>query len=344
VKASAPELAIIIVGYNSQEYIDECFASLHKSSYKSFTIFYIENSQDGSAEFIKKKYPNTVVFAETKNQGFAVGNNIGITAALKQNFKYIFLLNPDTVVKPDCLQELMDAASPKTILQPLILLEKEGVKTTQVNTAGNILSYLGFSYCGGYMEEAATFKGKAEITVASGAGVFFPAEALRKLEGFDPLYFMYHEDVDLSWRARKAGYDLFLLPSAQLWHKYSFSRNDTKFFYSERNRLLFILKNFSWLLLTLSLPFHIVNELLLCLFALIGGWLPAKLRGYGSLIKLFPTIMRSRGSARKTQVRSEHQLKHLLSASIRFSEVKVPLIGVYNFFAGAYWLLISWLI
>lgn len=338
-------VAIVIVGYKSRSDLEECLSSLKKSTFQDFQIIFVDNhSEDGSLELVKKNYPQAAAIPAKENLGFAAGNNLGLAVALKGSFSYVFLLNPDTTVAPDCLAELMAAANPKTILQPLILLNQKGQPTTLVNTAGNSLSYLGFSYCGGYLEEAAQFTQQVPITVASGAGALIPVEVFRTVGLFDPVYFMYHEDVDLSWRARKAGFELLLIPTAKLWHKYSFSRNNTKFFYSERNRLLFISKNFGAPLLLLTLPFHLLNELLLCLYATASGWLPAKLRSYLSFFKLLPDTLRQRQEWKSKQVCSDHQLKYLLSDTIGFSEVKVPLLEVYNLFAKGYWLLIRWLI
>lgn len=342
---AATDLAVVIVGYNHRSYLEECFASLKASTYRSFNVFFVDNaSKDGSAEFVRKHHPEITLIEAGGNLGFAGGNNLAIAEALRQDFPYLLLLNPDTVLAPDCLGALMKEAKPDLVLQPLILLHRDGQPTELVNTAGNSLNYLGFSYCGSYLDPAADHAADTSITLASGAAVLFPAPALRTIGLFDELFFIYHEDVDLSWRARMAGYDIRLVAAARLWHKYSFSRNATKLFYSERNRLLFMLKNYSLGLLVCLAPSFVLNELLVCLYALVSGWLPAKLRSYGQVARLLPEIGRKRRQLAPLRKRSDHELAPFLSSRLGFSEMKLPLIEVYNFLSYLNWSLIQLII
>jgi GT2 family glycosyltransferase len=336
-------LAIITVGFNNQRYVKEYFDALKKSTFQDFDVIYIDNaSEDETLSLVRREYPKAKLIPSQENLGFAGGNNLGISFALKEKYEYIFLLNPDTKIAPDCLEILMGQANQQEILQPLILLD-DGTENT-VNTAGNVIHFLGFSYCGDYNQKAQTFTEKKSISTASGAAVLFPASILKVIGAFDPTFFVYHEDVDLSWRAQKAGYSLFLIPGARVLHDYSFSRNNKKFYYAERNRLMFIAKNFGVPLLVITFPLHLINELLLCLYALVNGWLLEKLKGYLSIIRLYPDILYERKKVNSITKRSDHSLKQLFTRSIGFNEVQIPLLTVYNRFTDLYWGLTNWII
>ena len=258
-------ISIIIVGYNSLKYLDDCLSSLFESSYKNFEVIFVDNnSKDSSMSFIKKAFSTVEIIESKKNLGFAGGNNLGIKKALKNKSEYIFLLNPDTIIDKDCLEKLINKADDRTILQPLILLHENSKKTNLINTTGGYLNFLGFSYCSDYRLDKKMAKEK-DIAIASGAAVFIPAEILRKIGLFDESFFMYHEDVDLFWRARLFGHNIKLLPNALVWHKYSFSKNNKKIFYVERNRLLFLYKNFELKYWILILPIFIFNEIIVVL-------------------------------------------------------------------------------
>jgi GT2 family glycosyltransferase len=204
-----------------------------------------------------------------------------------------------------------------------------------VNTAGGYLNFLGFSYCGGYKEPSSSFSSAKEIIVASGAGAFIPRKTFDEIGGLDEVFFMYHEDVDFLWRARLAGYKIMLIPSAKMWHKYEFSRNKKKFFYSERNRLLFLLKNYSLKMLLVILPALLLSDILMILFSIKEGWFGYKLKSYFSLFSLFPYIMRERKIIKRKV--SYHKLKLLIDSEISFSEVKIPALRLYNLFNAYYW-------
>jgi GT2 family glycosyltransferase len=117
-------LAIITVGFNNQRYVKEYFDALKKSTFQDFDVIYIDNaSEDETLSLVRRE--------------------LGISFALKEKYEYIFLLNPDTKIAPDCLEILMGQANQQEILQPLILLD-DGTENT-VNTAGNVIHFLGFS-------------------------------------------------------------------------------------------------------------------------------------------------------------------------------------------------------
>ncbi len=328
-------VAIVLVGFNSRKYLDDCLQSIQASHYKKYEIIFVDNfSTDDSVAYIRQHYPAVTIIENPGNYGFAKANNSGINYALAHGANAVFLLNIDTVLDPDCLGTLVKESDKKTVLQPLILLHDHGKKTHLINTTGNYLNFLGVSYCSGYR----TPENKAmaqEIPAASGAGLFVPKPIMQAVGGLDERFFMYHEDLDWSWRARKLGFTIRLIPQAKLWHKYAFSRNKTKMFYVERNRLLFLFKHFSSKTLILISPMLVLQELLALALATKEGYLGPKLRSYGQIIGMMPYYLSYRKAEKR--IKTDRDLKFLIGGGINFSEVKVPFLSLYNRMLEAYW-------
>ena len=328
-------LAVIVVGYKSRNDLPACLQSLKGSTYKDFITLFIDNSgDDGSLEYVQAEFPEVECIPNTENLGFAKANNLAAKRAKELGAQYVFLLNPDASVEKTCIAELMKNASSKDIIQPVILLESDPKK---INTAGNILHYLGFSYCGHYKETYVRSDERLPVSIISGAAVLIPMEVISKIGLFDEHFFMYHEDADFSWRAQIAGYNLSCLYSVTALHRYEFSRNMKKMFYTERNRWLLMLKNYQFWTLIVVLPVQLVNELSVLVFALIGGWFPEKLRSYGAILTALPRTIRQRGEVRKMRHRSDRSLAPLLAARLDFSEITIPLLGLYNGCVALYW-------
>lgn len=334
-------IGIVIVGFNSKKYLKSCFESIKKSSYKNFKIIFVDNfSNDDSAVYIKKNYPDIILIKNKHNYGFAKGNNIGIKKVLALKCDYVFVLNPDTILDDDCLTKLAKKANQKSILQPLILIYERGKKTNLINTTGNYLNYLGFSYCNNYRKKISKIEVIDDIPSASGAAMFIPSNIIKKVGLFDELFFMYHEDLDLCWRARIAGFNIKLISRAKVWHKYSFSKNKEKMFQAEKNRLLFIFKNFQNKTILLILPMLIINEFLLIVYSLLNKWLLFKLKTYIEIIFQIPKTVKNRILIQNHRLINDNKLKKYINSDISFSELDSALLMPYNLILKFYWFII----
>lgn len=338
-KKPSPKIAAIVVGYNSRKYLDECLGSLQKSSLKP-AVYFIDNGTDGSVKYIQKNFPDVTAWNSGSNLGFAAGNNVAVERALADGAEAIFLINPDTVTAPDCLEKLWEHFDETTVVQPLVLLHKDGKATKLVNTWGNPLHYLGFSYAGGNNEPAPKDTEPREIMIGSGCALLIPAGLIKEAGLFDEKFFTYHEDVDTSLRWRIAGAKILCVPAAKVWHKYHFSRNPNKFFFFERNRALTILKNYQWKTILLALPMLVAVELLMLLYSVIGGFFGAKLRAYPSFWALIPHALKERRKVQKLRKVSDKQLYPLWTSQLKFSEVDNAAVKLFNVVSGIYWKII----
>ena len=213
-------------------------------------------------------------------------------------------------------------------------------KTDLINTSGGTLNFLGFSYCSNYRKKSEEISENTEIPVGSGCALFCPVSVIKKIGFFDPVFFTFHEDVDFCWRARLFGYKILVIPNALVWHKYEFSRNKNKMFYFERNRLLFLMKNYSPWMMLITFPAMLINEILMVIFSIMAGWTPLKIKSYFAVFALLPHVIKERKRINKKE-KNYHQLKTFINSDISFSEVKVPGLKLYNFLTFCYWSLIK---
>lgn len=325
------KIAVVVVTHNAGRYLDDCFGSLAAADRHGLDVdvIVVDNaSTDGTAERLKHDYPAVRVLLNRKNLGFAGGNNVGIRTALDQGADYVFLLNHDTEVALDFLTEAVRVAQADekiAAVQSLLLLHPA---KDLINSAGNAIHFLGFGYCRDYRRPAAGWRhtGIREIAYASGAAVLYRASALRSVGLFDEELFLYHEDLDLGWRLRLAGFSDVLAPHSIVYHKYEFSRSIAKYYYMERNRYIVLFKNLrSWTLILL-LPWLFLSETALFLAALRSGWWKQKLRVYLYFLNPAAWLRLGRERARVQSLRqvSDREIVRLFSPVIEFQDVSGP--------------------
>ncbi|MDA2936593.1 glycosyltransferase family 2 protein, partial [Patescibacteria group bacterium AH-259-L05] len=196
---SNPKIAVIIVSYNGREFLPDCLYSLKQQALKPSQIIVVDNhSSDDTIPYIKENFSDVILIENKKNIGFARGNNVGISEALKKNPDYIFLLNQDTICDSYCLKELSVTAqtSHKKIFayQSLLLCWPEKEK---IQTSGDKIHFLGFGHSGDYKKQYNNVTMRQlnkDITYASGAAMFINVQALERVGLLDRDLFMYHED------------------------------------------------------------------------------------------------------------------------------------------------------
>jgi N-acetylglucosaminyl-diphospho-decaprenol L-rhamnosyltransferase len=264
-------VSVVVVNYNCKKWLDRFFPSLRAQTIFDRTeVVMVDNtSKDGSAEICETEmaaWPNGVFLQTGGNYGFGGGGNRGAKIA---RGKYLFFLNPDVWLEPDCLEELVrhTEGSEVKVAGPLVL-DYDGDNV-------QVMGASGFDVFGGMIP--ARPGGKDDRLFAIGTFFFIERELFQKLGGFDEELFLYNEEMDLSWRAWIAGESIVLASSARIHHQGASSgertvenrTNETKRFYSNRNQLLVILKNAQSLLLVLALS----QTLLIMAEAIVGTFL-----------------------------------------------------------------------
>lgn len=224
-------ISVVIVNYNVKHFLDQCLASVNKAceNIKAEVFVVDNNSFDGSVEMVLQKYPNVKVIANKDNKGFSYANN----QAIKQSDSdYILLLNPDTIVEeetftktiafmdntPDCGGLTVKMIDGKGNFLPE---SKRGLPTPKVA----FYKIFGFSsmfpkakefgrYHLGFLPDNETHS----IDVLSGAYMMMRYETLQKVGLLDESFFMYGEDIDLSYRITQGGYKNYYFPETKIIH------------------------------------------------------------------------------------------------------------------------------
>jgi GT2 family glycosyltransferase len=209
-------------------------------------------SVDGSPVYIKKEFPLVRLIELKENSGFAEGCNIGIRAS---GGDYVALLNSDTEVEPQWLEDLYKSASKNEttgMVASKILLDRD---TREIDSAGMLIYPDGIGRQRGRGEiDEGQFDKEEETLYPSGCAALYKREMLNEIGLFDKDFFAYCEDTDLGLRGLRAGWKAVLAPKAVVYHKYSGAAGAYSVFkalHVERNRIWVALKNFplTWLLL-----------------------------------------------------------------------------------------------
>lgn len=205
--ARAP-VAVIVVSWNSSRYLPGCLDSLSKLVRPPAEVVVVDaGSSDGSADLVRRDYPEVRLDARAENVGFCRGNNLGIRATASP---YVLVLNPDTLLEPDFLEELLPLfGDPRVGMAAgkLIRFDRE-----TIDSAGQLLSRSRRPKDRGYgRRDRGQFDRDEEVFGVCGAAAFYRREMLESIADpggayFDESFFSFGEDLDLAWRARRAGW------------------------------------------------------------------------------------------------------------------------------------------
>ncbi len=237
-------IALVLVHYRQAELTRRCLRSLLAYLEGSYSIYVVDNaSADGSLECLSAEFEadGIVFLPQSHNLGFGEGCNQGMWQALQDGAEGVLFLNNDTWVSRDILIPLRQASQD---------YGHQALLSGQIYTASGDVWFSGGYYSLSWMrvEHCQEPLRKAQQTrFISGCLVFLPAEACRQLQGFDPRYFLYLEDLDLCLRARKQGFALICLPEVQVFHAVSASTGGAAglgVYYQNRNRWL-IMRQFA---------------------------------------------------------------------------------------------------
>lgn len=337
---NSPLVSIMVVTYNSQNYIKACLEKLFKTKYPKFEIIVVDNaSSDKTIEIIKKKFVKVRIIQNKKNLGYAGGNNLGVKNA-KGNL--VAFINPDTQVLPEWLKPLVNTIqSPRTAAcQPKIMLLQD---KKLICATGKISNFLGFETLSNYKDKDFSMKIK-EITSFSGSAVLIKKDIYKKLGGFDDQFFMYYEDGDLSWRIRLSGYNIKMVPESVVYHEYKFQPDEeyqkekNKFYLLERNRMLMILKNYSTKTIFMILPVLILMEMGMCYYFLRKGWWREKGKEYLWLISNLSKILNKRKINQKNRKTKEREIVQNFTGRLEFKEINNSVLKYFaNPFFAYYW-------
>lgn len=297
--------------------------------------------------------PLVTVHTNPTNTGFAGGHEDALRLSAAYEPTYVYLLNQDTHVAPDFLVMSVAAAeanSRAVLVQSRIMMGDE----VHVNSCGNAMHFLGFGFTLGYKDtfvpgtSIETQRHGLPMFYASGAGVLLRMALLPKIGGmFAPSYFMYHEDLDLSWRTRLAGFDVDYAEASVVYHHYEFSRSIQKFYWMERNRHLTNFINYQIPTVLLLLPGLAIMEVGTLLFAFRSGWWREKFCAWKFFVRpsTWQFIAIRRKMVRGLRVKSDREMLRHMVGVITAQDVQNPLVTyIMNPLFTAYFRALQWIV
>ena len=203
------KLSVIIVNYNVRYFLEQCIISVQKATraIDSEIIIVDNNSSDDSCNMVKDNFPTLLLIENKKNVGFSTANNQGVAIAKGD---YVCILNPDTAVAEDVFTKALDYANSLNDLGAIGCYLMDGTGSFLPESKRNLptphvsaLKLLGFSKK--YYADAVSRNEKGNVAVLVGAFMLLKRSVYTKVNGFDQDYFMYGEDIDLSYKLEKAG-------------------------------------------------------------------------------------------------------------------------------------------
>ena len=204
------KLSVVILNYNVRHFLELCLKSVQAAiaDLEAEILMVDNNSQDKSCNMVKAQFPDVVLIENKNNDGFSKGNNIGVRHAKGE---YVCILNPDTVVAEDTFKVLLEFAEKQTELGIVGCRLIDGTGHFLPESKRNIpkpevalKKLLGNS--GLYYANQVDEFGIDEVPVFVGAFMLLKKSVYNEVGGFDEDYFMYGEDVDISYKILKAGY------------------------------------------------------------------------------------------------------------------------------------------
>jgi len=317
-ESDGPLISIVILNYNAEKFLDECISSIYKTEKVNFEIILVDNaSTDKSYREYTQKFPEIKLIENEKNLGYCEGNNVGIRASKGE---FVVVLNPDTVVNPPWLHELIDAyqANGEGIYQPKILAT---TNHDMLLSSGQFIQLFGFGYSRGKGEKHVQENdGVEKIGYASGTCLFTSKKILEKLDNFDPFLFAYHDDLDLCWRAAMLGINSFYVPTSVIFHPiegYSFKWSKFKFYLMERNRQYCLLTHFAKSSYLKMLPSLILVDFAVSLFYLKKGMFITKIKTSLNIIKNLLRISKRYKKIQSTRTLSDREILNIFQDKIQ---------------------------
>lgn len=241
-----PLVYIILVNYKGVEHTIECIDSLKKITYSNYKIIVVDNDSGDNSIEILNQYKEDIILIESKeNLGFSGGNNLGIKYAIDNDADYVLLLNNDTTVKEDFLDELVNKSKDDIgicIGKILFYYDKNMIWYA----GGEINKYKGGTDTNAFELDRGQFDNDKFITFATGCCMLISKEVINRVGLLREDYFLYFEDTDYCSRILKHGFKIRYCYKSVIYHKESVSTVRGSFnnvYYFNRNRLYFIKNN-----------------------------------------------------------------------------------------------------
>lgn len=321
-------ISVVVVGFGDEPVLAACLTSVTSQLRAGDEVVLVDHGI-----LAPPSVPGVRVVTPRDNGGFGAGCAAGVAAT---SGGVLVFLNSDAVLQPGALQALGSATADPGVglVGGLVVLAD---RPDTVNSVGLPVHLSGLSWCDAYGEPASRHRGPRKLASVAGALFACRREVWTLLGGMEESYFMYHEDTDLSLRCHLAGLEVVYCPDAVATHAYDFSRNSSKMFHLERNRLVTVLGDYPPHLLARVLPVLLALEPLYLVIAARDGWATEKLRAWGWLARNAGRVAARRRRV-QAAVRAPHALDGILTPAITQTQLDQPAaVALLNRGMRLYW-------
>jgi len=243
---ASSNVAVVVLNWNAGRMTLECLTSLRGSIGATLRIIVVDNaSTDDSVALLRDAAPDVDLIVNASNVGFAEGNNVGIRRAMEQDAEYVLILNNDTTIEPHAIQTLVAEAA---------RLRDAGAVSPMIYFAepADLIWFGGAAFdprrgfpgrVTGYRErDSGQYASTRPVDRLTGAAMLVTREAIVRCGTFDGDLFFLYEDVDWSLRMREAGFGLYVVPAARIWHRVAATQGSEhsalSMYYGTRNQLV----------------------------------------------------------------------------------------------------------
>jgi GT2 family glycosyltransferase len=266
-----PQISVVILNWNGRRLLPACLSALDAQTFRDFEVIVVDNgSHDGSPEWLAAQYPAIHLITNETNLGFATANNQGLRAS---QAPLVMLLNNDAYLTPDCLQKLVGAAEDAMWAGMFACKILQHAAPDRMDSAGIEVDRAGIAWNRGWNESSARHTQALEVFGPSAAAALYRRTMLDQIGLLDGDFFIYYEDVDLAWRARRAGWRCLFVPEAIVLHVHSATTRRGSPFKRRllsRNKWWAIAKNYPFAQLWPYIPAMLLIDLAALLVSLIG--------------------------------------------------------------------------
>lgn len=280
-------VTVIIVNWNSGQYLRKCLLSLNRQTRKPDAVFIVDNASSDGSEICVSDFPDFRLICSGSNLGFAAGNNLALRECKTE---FVALLNPDAIAEPEWLSALLNAAESRPECASFgsrqLVAECPGL----LDGVGDKYHISGVPWRErhGCVQLERDLLPR-EIFSPCAAAALYRLDAIMSAGGFDEDYFCYMEDVDLGFRLRLLGYGSYYVPEAVVQHVGSAtsggSKSDFVLYYGHRNMVWVYIKNMPGVLFFLFFPLHFLINIFSIAYFVLKGRGPVILRAKRDALK-----------------------------------------------------------
>jgi len=307
---SAPRVSVLLLNWNGIDFTKQCLRSLILTQYPNLEIIVVDNgSENNEAQDLKKEFGKKIkIIRNKKNVGYGIGMNIGYKYA---RGKYVAFINNDMEFSPSWLEPLVRVLERNNNIgacQPKLINMRNKHYFDYASAMGGFVDILGYPFARGRIfTHIEKDNGQYQkIVKISWNGIFIARKELLEKTGlFNPIYFNYGEDMDLSFRIYGLGYIIVSVPQSIVYHYNAEAlKKDMirKMFYHHRNNLVLILINWPFHYLLFVIPARFLLDLVAIFYYLgikFNAGAIGVVKGYISLLSILPYVLRERNKTQK---------------------------------------------